>query len=205
MTPITEEGLLALGFIRRPSAVVGYILILQDTDQPKGESLCLLLEKGNKTDESCWNMVFVREERSLFRPTDRVTLRHGIRFIEEIERFILLWDLEPPPVITPIAGSSAPRDGHLKIEWLPDPRFAKGGQHVGVPERRLRVTHLPTMLVVERWVDRSQSLALFKAKSMLEWGLAKEGWVEREDWKDLPDNDEGFGYASWAHLKEKKK
>lgn len=101
----------------------------------------------------------------------------------------------------PLVGSSRPRDGHLKIEWLPDPRFARGGQQVGLPERRLRVTHLPTDLVVERWVDRSQSLALLRAKNMLEWGLAEEGWMETEGSVDVPDDHEGFGYAAWGHLK----
>lgn len=204
MTPITEERLLAVGFVSRPKRLTltqaEYWIEVSDTDPPEGESCRIIIEKGNGTNEACWNVAFIRTNNEPM--CNGAYLRHGIRFMEEVEGFIALWNLNPPPVETPVAGSSRPRDGHLKIEWLPDPRFAKGGQQVGVPSRRLRVTHLPTGLAVERWVDRSQTLALVKAKSMLELGLAEEGWTETESSLNAPDHDEGFGYSSWKHLVE---
>lgn len=59
----------------------------------------------------------------------------------------------------------------LLIEYVKPLR--PGGQHVGLPNPEIRVTHLPTGIKIEVGCERSQTQNKKLALSMLEWGLAE--------------------------------
>jgi len=62
---------------------------------------------------------------------------------------------------------------HLKIETL-DPT-PKGGQHVGIIPRGVKVTHIPTGLFASCSVERSQMRNRDVCLEMIEYGLAEIG------------------------------
>lgn len=65
----------------------------------------------------------------------------------------------------------------LKIESLDT--TPKGGQHVGIISCGVKLTHIPTGIVVICSAHRSQKSNKDIALSMLEWGLVELGWKEK--------------------------
>jgi protein subunit release factor A len=63
----------------------------------------------------------------------------------------------------------------LKIETIPPPTD-KGGQHVGVTYRGVKITHVPTGLVAECSFERNQFHNREIATLMIEYGLAEIGY-----------------------------
>lgn len=70
------------------------------------------------------------------------------------------------------------RQEDLKIEVLDDPRFSKGGQHVGMPSLGVKITHVPTGIIAQCQIERSQHRNKNVAQAMIEYGLAELGWID---------------------------
>lgn len=62
----------------------------------------------------------------------------------------------------------------FKVEAInPNP---PGGQHVGVPNYHVKVTHIPTGIYAVCMAERSQHRNRTVAFSMVKYGLAEMGW-----------------------------
>lgn len=57
-------------------------------------------------------------------------------------------------------------------------RVYKGGQHVGIPNPGVKVTHIPTGISATCDCQRSQMQNRNVALSMIEWGLSEIGYKE---------------------------
>lgn len=66
---------------------------------------------------------------------------------------------------------------HLKIEAGHNPNYT-GGQTVGMPTTLVKITHIPTGLVAQSDVMRSQMKNKNVCLAMIEYGLAELGWKD---------------------------
>lgn len=64
----------------------------------------------------------------------------------------------------------------LKIESTTQPRY--GGQQCGIPNYNIKITHIPSGLVAQCSVERSQMQNRKIAIAMIERGLIEIGWVD---------------------------
>jgi protein subunit release factor A len=62
-------------------------------------------------------------------------------------------------------------DEELEIKTLRDPKYNYGGQHVGVPNTPIQITHIPTGISATCGTGRSQMRNRLIALSMVEYGL----------------------------------
>jgi hypothetical protein len=93
---ISESWLHKQGFKaeeRWPFTQDEWRLNLSDSDMLPDEWLYLGIQRGNGTDHDCWDVNFVRSNDSFNQPHDRVTLKHGVRYIHQIQPILRFFTL----------------------------------------------------------------------------------------------------------------